>query len=493
MVETMAGGVVMFDYDGDGDEDLFFVDGAALPGYSGEAPRSRLYRNDGGRFVDATARAGIAVRTYGTGGAAADVDGDADLDLLVTGFVAEELWLNQGDGTFVNGTAGSGVSDPLWTAGAAFADVEGDGDLDLFLANYVDFRLDNHRFCGDAELGRQGYCSPEVYQGEPDRLLVNRGDGSFEDRTAAAGLVRTDAGAGLGVLFSDLDDDGHVDLYVANDLDPNNLYRNRGDGTFEDVSILSGTAYGDRGRPEAGMGVDSGDVDGDGRLDLVVTNFEWETNALYRNSGGLVFVDRRWPSGLAGPSLPMLAFGVALVDLDRDGDLDLTAANGHILDNAAEFDSRSHFGQRNQVFENVGGGRFEERKEAGLGAELPSRGLAAGDLDGDLDLDLVIVNSNERAEVYENVSPQGAGLALAFSGPGHGVGARVAATVPGLPRQVREVRAGGSYLSQSSLAVTLASGTASHVDVEVRFPRGLRRAYRGLPPGLRAVLAVPAP
>ncbi len=444
MVETMVGGVVVFDYDTDGDSDAFFIDGGRLPGYQGEEPRSRLLRNDGTpaagagpRFADVTARAGIVVPSYGCGGAAGDVDNDGDLDLLVTAFGPDVLFTNRGDGTFAPSRAG--VEDPRWNASAAFADADADGDLDLYVAAYVDFALDNHKFCGAP--GERGYCHPDSYHGLVDRYYRNRGDGTFEDRTEAAGLGAA-AEAGLGVVWSDLDDDGWPDLYVANDKDPNLLFRNRGDGTFEDVSLLSGAAYGLNGAAEAGMGVEAADLDGDLRTDLVVTNFALETNAYYWNAGNLVFIDRRFQSGLAEPSLRNLGFGVAAADLDHDRDLDLIVANGHILDNAAELSPVKEYAQRNQLMENLGAGRFRERTDAGLDVVRVSRGLATGDLDGDGDLDLVIVNSNQVAEVYENVGAGGDGWLL-VDAVGSGAG-----TVGGTGGSAHAI--GGNRLSNRS-------------------------------------------
>ncbi|MEZ5332983.1 MAG: CRTAC1 family protein [Thermoanaerobaculia bacterium] len=484
MVETMVGGVVVFDYDEDGDDDLFFVDGAPLPGYTGETPRSRLLRNDGGRFVDVTDRARLVVDGYGSGATAADVDGDGDRDLYVTCFGPNRLLRNQGDGTFVDATVEAGVGDSRWSASAGFADTDRDGDLDLYVADYVDFSLENAKDCREPRTGLVMYCHPESYRGVPDTFYRNRGDGTFEDATEAAGLGGDVDGAGLGVLFTDFDLDGWPDLYVANDTQPNDLYVNRGDGTFEDRSFLSGTAVNERGEPEAGMGVDAADVDGDGLPDLVVTNFERETNALYRNLGGGVFVDSRYPMRVAEASLPKLAFGVALADLDNDGDPDLAIANGHVSDNASDLDPSSRYAQANQVMENVGG-RFVEVPDSGLDVVRPSRGLATGDLDGDGDLDLVIVNSDQPVEVYENVGDhEGAwlqvDLSAAVSAP-QGIGARVRA-LAGDRRAIAEVRTASSYLSQSSLAVHLGLGAVEVVEaLEVVWPSGERQRLEGLP------------
>jgi len=532
MVETDGGGAVIFDYDGDGDPDLFLADGAPLPGYSGETPRSRLFRNDGGgRFVDVTADARLETGAYVSGGVAGDLDGDGDLDLYLTAFGPNLLFENLGDGRFREVGAAAGVDDPLWGSSAALADVDRDGDLDLYVTNYVDFTLDHNIPCGDPERGLRGYCGPDVYDGEPDRFYRNLGPDAgghprFEDATASAGLGGAD-GAGLAVAFGDLDGDGWQDLYVANDLTPNFLFRNRGveggggeeggtgvegvdvDGWagFEDLSLLSGTAYGPRGLPEAGMGIALDDLDADGRLDVAVTNYEGETNALYRNRGGLLFDDRRFTSGLAEATLRQLAFGVAAADLDHDGDLDLVFANGHVRENAEAFRSSSRYRQPNQLFENLGvgdgGARFREVAEPGFDHVGASRGLAAGDLDGDGDLDLVFTNVADTVEVYENLLPAGAGsfLLVDLRRPGglnsHGVGARLELTADGdgdgeeggTLEAVREVRAGGSYMSHHDLTVHFGVGGAERIGrLTVRWPEGKVQILRHLPVDRRLLI-----
>jgi len=505
MVETMAGGVVLFDYDGDGDDDAFFVDGGVLPGYEGPAPRSRLLRNDatpeGPHFVDVTDASGIHLVQYGTGAVSGDIDNDGDLDLYVTAFGANELFLNQGDGSFKADGARRGVDDPHWSASAALGDVDLDGDLDLYVANYTDFSVTNHRFCDlESPAGQQpdrsgparrGYCHPDSYNGVQDRLYRNDSDGFFLDATADSGLGGV-AEAGLGVVIGDLDQDPWPDLYVANDKDPNLLFRNLGGGRFENDSLLSGTAYDRTGNAEAGMGVELADLDGDGRQDLVVTNFALETNAYYRNAGGGVFIDERFSSGLAQPSLIRLAFGVNAFDADLDGDLDLFVANGHIQPEAARFSETGAYEQPNQLFENLGGGRFRERVDVGLDLVRTSRGSAVADLDLDGDLDLVVVNSNQVSETWENRTT-GTWLALALpahprEGPGTiGTQAGLAA---GEQTQFREVRAGSSYLSQSTLTLFFGLGNEDRVErLTVRLPRSDRPLeLRNLPVNRRLLL-----
>jgi hypothetical protein len=491
MVETMVGGVVMLDFDGDGDEDLFFVDGGATPGYTGEPARSRLFRNDGnGHFTDWTERSGLRVTVYGSGATAGDIDGDGDLDLLVTGFGGVQLFRNNGDGTFTDVTKPSGVSDPLWSSSAAFADVDNDGDLDLLVVNYVDFTFANNKFCGDPKRNLRAYCHPDVYNGQPVLFFRNRGDGTFEDATRAAGFGGA-VGPGLGVVFGDIDNDGWQDVYIANDSKPSFLFRNKRDGTFEDISLLSGTQLGDKGQAEAGMGVDLGDYDNDGLLDIVVTNFAQETNALYRNLGGGAFLDSRWPAGIAEPSLPFLKFGVAFADLDQDGDLDLVIADGHIQDNTAELNPGSEYAQRNQVFENLGNGKFREDKTTGMDVVRVSRGLAVGDLDGDGDLDVAIGNSNQPCEVYENTTAGGHWLQVSFAAPAgnrFAVGARVELEAAGLKKQIRDVKTGSSYASQNALPVHFGLGRSEKVDrLTVRRP-GRVQVFEGLPADRKLVV-----
>ncbi|HVF61099.1 MAG TPA: CRTAC1 family protein [Thermoanaerobaculia bacterium] len=492
MIETMGSGVVVWDYDGDGDEDLFLVDSGPLPGYTGEPPRSVLFRNDGGgRFRDATAGSGLVVSGYGMGGTAGDVDGDGDLDLLVTSFGASQLFENRGDGTFADATARAGLGAAGWWTSAGFADPDRDGDLDLYVANYVDFAFDKNPVCGLKERNLRSYCHPDVYEGIPDRFYRNKGDGTFEDATAAAGLP-PDKGNGLGVIWGDMDADGWPDLYVANDMTPGFLFHNRKDGKFEEIGLQSGTALSDLGKPEAGMGVDLGDLDGNGWPDLFVTHLDLQTSVLYSNLGGLAFVDARYVANLAAPSMHKVGFGTVFADFDQDGDLDVAVANGHIIHNVEQWGTGTTYKQRNQLFENQGKGRFREIEDSGLDAVRSSRGMAAGDLDGDGDLDLVVSNNDDWSELYENVAAGAGGWLLVdlmgASSNRSGIGTRLELETAGA-RQLRETRTASSYLSQNALAVHFGLGAAPRADrLTLRWPSGKVQRFEAVPANRRVLI-----
>lgn len=481
MVETLGGGVAMLDYDLDGDWDLFFVDSGALPGYEGEAGASRLMRNDGGgRFVDVTARAGIRPSGYPMGPQVGDIDGDGDPDLFITAFGADSLWRNEGDGTFVDVTESAGVGAQTWSASSAFGDADGDGDLDLYVTSYVGFTLKNHQECD--QQGTPVYCHPTAYPGVADVYYRNRGDGEYEEATEETGLLPPRAYAGLGVVMADFTGDGWLDILVANDSQANFLFRNRGDGSFVESGLVSGISYGDSGRPEASMGIGVGDIDGDHRLDIAVTNFELETNVLYQNLGSGLFRDARYPAGVAEGSIFSLAFGTLLVDLDNDADLDLVTANGHVLDNAEIFHERSRSAQRNQLWQNTGEGRFSEVGDPGFEAVRVSRGLAAGDLDGDGDLDLVFVNNDGLVEVYENLAEDRWLLfdvgSARVEAPGAGARVRLES---GGSTQSRSALGGGSYLARSAPSLHLGLGDPSSPGTVATTVRGVTRVHRGVP------------
>ena len=487
MVETMGSGGGFIDFDNDGDLDLYLVNGAPLPGYIGtKALHDALYRNDGGgRFTDVTAASRTGDTGYGMGVCAGDYDNDGFADLYVSNFGPDTLYHNEGDGTFADATLASGTGDPLWGSSCAFFDPDQDGDLDLYVANYVDFRVDNDKFCGDYAHNEKAYCHPNVYNGEPDSFYRNNGDGTFTESAAAAGLT-SGSGNGLGVVTGDFDGDGRVDLFVANDKTSNILYRNTGGGKFADVTMLAGVGYSLEGVALAGMGTDWGDYDGDGDLDLVVTNLDFENNSLYRNDGGGLFADESYPSGIGAPSMSFVGFGADFADLDNDGRLDLAIANGHILDNAAYFNDATTYAQRNFIFLGRPEGRMAEVGLAsGPDMAIPNvgRGLATGDIDADGDLDMLITVCGGAPRLLRNDLPPGRHwIALRLVGKASNrsaIGARAALKGP-FGALVDEVRSGGSYLSQSDLMLHFGLGDkpAGPLELDVRWPSGARERVK---------------
>jgi len=424
--EVIGSGGALFDYDNDGDLDLFAVQGGPLPSGAGEAveaPRSRLYRNDRGanastrlRFTDVTPQSRIAATGYGMGAATGDYDNDGWIDLYVTYLGSNRMLRNNGDGTFTDATATTGTDDPRWSTSATFFDYDRDGWLDLFVVNYVNFGLDVKPECFSAGSARD-YCNPVVYDPVPDRLFHNNGDGTFSDVSVRAGIAAA-PGRGLGVLAADLNGDGWTDVYVANDGDANRLWLNGGGATFVDEGLLSGVALSRTGMAQGGMGIDAGDVDGDGDDDLFVTNLDNESNTLYRNVGRGLFEDRTVESGVF--RLGLTGFGARFIDFDNDGWLDLVVANGAVrhMSGQARRGRRESLEQPNLLFRNESGRRFVDMtKQAGSAFGVPesSRGLSAGDLDNDGDMDLVVFNNGGRARVLINQASQGR----------HWIGARV--------------------------------------------------------------------
>jgi hypothetical protein len=420
--EVIGSGGAVFDYDNDGDLDVFVVQGSTLrPAPSGSAhgpsSRSRLYRNDRGvngdrrlRFTDVTERSGLVVTGYGMGAATGDFDNDGWIDLYVTFLGSSRMFRNAGDGTFTDVTARTRTDVPAWGTSATFFDYDRDGWLDLFVTTYVDFSVDMKRNCFSAGSARD-YCNPVVYAPVPDRLFHNEGNGTFTDVSARAGIGRA-AGRGLGVLAADYNSDGWVDLYVANDGDPNQLWLNqRGSGTFKDEALLAGVAVNRNGQAQGSMGIDLGDVDGDGDEDLFVTNLDNEGNTLYLNLGKGLYEDRTTESGLF--TLGFTGFGTRFVDYDLDGGLDLFIANGAVRHLSRQLQAGDPYPlkQRSQLFTNDRKGRFTDvtgRAGPALAPLLVSRGVAAGDLDNDGAIDLVVFNNSGPVRVLMNeASPRG--------------------------------------------------------------------------------------
>ncbi|HXH25748.1 MAG TPA: CRTAC1 family protein [Vicinamibacterales bacterium] len=492
--EVIGSGGALFDYDNDGDLDLLAVQGSALTGASGagEAPRSRLFRNEleapGGRirFSDVTARSRLDAPGYGMGAAAADFDNDGWVDLYVYALGSNRLFRNNGDGTFTDVTGRTRTDDPRWSTSATFFDYDRDGWLDLFVVNYVKFSAEMKRACFSPASARD-YCHPSVYEPVADRLFRNAGDGTFIDVTTRAGIGQAPA-RGLGVLAADINNDGWTDLYVANDGDPNQLWLNeRGSGRFTDGALLAGVALDRMGRPQGSMGVDAGDVDGDGDEDLFVTNLDNEGNTLYVNQGKGLFEDRTAEAGLF--VLGFTGFGTRMFDYDNDGWLDLAVVNGAVRHLPAQVRVGDPYPlkQRSQLFRNRGRGRFTEVR-SGADAFSPrhvSRGLAAGDLDNDGDVDLVVFNNSGPVRVLLNqVGSRQHWLGLrVVDGPRRrdALQARIELVGRRGARAVRRVQTDGSYASASDPRVVFGLGTdASPQAVRVQWPDGRVEEFGGL-------------
>ncbi len=465
--EIMGAGVALLDYDGDGDLDVFLLQGSLLapqdaledstfPPPARNWPGGQLYRNEivpSGelRFVNVTESSGIRQLGYGMGAAVGDYDNDGDPDLFLTQFGPNLLYRNNGDGTFSDVTT-AGLEDERWSTSATFFDYDRDGDLDLFFTNYIDFTINNSKQCYDPT-GARDYCTPMVHNPVPDRLLRND-EGRFVDVTRAAGLEAA-YGNGLGVVAADFDGDGWADLYVANDAVANQFWRNNGRGGFVDEALPSGTAFNADGLAEAGMGIAAGDFDGDGDEDLFVTHLSRETNTLYVNNGGGLFRDETNRFGLGSISTPFTGFGTAWLDFDHDGWLDLFVANGGVTTMEAQRGDAYPFRQKNQLFRRQGS-RFEEISDAAgaaFEAEEVSRGAAFGDLDQDGDMDIVLSNNNGPARLLLNQHDGPNWLQVRLIGREDNrdaIGAR-AALLQGESKPVwRRIHTDGSYLSASS-------------------------------------------
>ena len=491
--EVIGAGGALFDFDNDGDLDLFVVQGGPVPGAApvaaNGAPTSRLFRNDPAgstrRFTDVSARSGLAVAGYGMGATTGDYDNDGWIDLYVTSLGSNRLFRNNGDGTFTDRTAATRTDDPRWSTGATFFDYDRDGWLDLVVVNYVTFSREMKRACF-AATSAPDYCNPSVYPPASASLFHNNGDGTFADVSARAGLARA-AARGLGVMALDVNGDGWTDLYVANDGDPNQLWLNqRGTGVFTDDALLAGVALNRTGQPQGSMGVDAGDVDGDGDEDLFVTNLDNEGHTFYRNQGGGLFEDRTVEAGLF--KLGFTGFGTRLVDYDNDGWLDAVVANGAVRHMTAQRQAGDPYPlkQRNQLFHNEGGRRFAEvtdRAGAAFATPRVGRGLAVGDLDNDGASDLVVFNNSGPVRVLMNAAARGRrwlGVRVVDDKGRDAVGALVELR-RGKSRLVRRVHVDGSYCvaSDPRLVLGLADDAADQT-VQVRWPDGRVESFVGL-------------
>ena len=494
ILESTGGGVALFDYDNDGWLDIYVVNAMEITSKQQLVPhRNVLYRNRGDwKFESVARRAGVDAAAWGCGACVGDYNNDGHLDLYVTNFGPNLLYRGNGDGTFRDVAGALGVDHSGWSTGCAFFDADGDGDLDLYVANYLTASWAEVLGAERTRLWRGGpkvMFGPTGLPAAADVFYRNEGKGGFSDSTRASGLATPEAYYGFGVLAADYNRDGLVDLYVANDSNPNLLFRNQGGGHFDEVGLASGVALSADGREQAGMGVDIGDFDADARLDLVVTNFAHDANTLYRNLGDGLFEDVTQPAGLYSRTFKRLGWGVSFLDSDLDGDLDLFVANGHIFPQVDQHPQlRESFRQKNQLLINEAG-KFWDVSEAagnGLQVEESSRALGVGDLDNDGDLDLVVSNMDQAPSVLENrtkTTNHWIGLNITKEGRNHFcIGARVTITAEE-QTQVREIRSGGTYLSQSDLRVYFGLGShAGRVDVEVVLPGGGRWVSNGLEP-----------
>jgi hypothetical protein len=506
--EIIGPGVALFDYDNDGDLDVFLVQGGPLGPAATSASRSspggRLYRNDltiGAdgtrtlRFTDVTEASGIRATGYGMGAAVGDYDNDGCPDLYVTALGRNQLFRNNCDGTFTETAAHAGVDDSGWSVSAAFVDFDRDGWLDLFVGHYLDWDPKANTPCF-APSGKRAYCAPRVYQPQPSRLYHNNRDGTFTDVTASAGMSTT-FGPALGVSSADFNGDGWIDLYVTNDGQENQLWINQHDGTFKDAALLSGVAVSEHGKTKAGMGVDAGDFDDDGDEDLLVTNLSGEGHDLFVNDGSGTFDSRAAASGLRAPTLPYTGFGAAWFDFDNDGWLDILTVNGTVqwIEAQARANDPLPLRQTKQLFRNLGNQHFEEvTSRAGPAFQKldVGRGAAFGDLDNDGDTDVIVANNNGEPEVLLNtIGARNHWVGLRLVGhpgtsPGQGLrdmlGARVAVIRQGQRTRWRRARSDGSYASANDARVLVGLGTSrERPRARVIWPDGRIEEWADLP------------
>jgi hypothetical protein len=496
LLETTGCGVAVLDFDSDGWMDIFLVNGTTLEGFpKGQEPTNHLYRNRGnGTFEDVTSRAGLAQSGWGQGACAGDYDNDGHEDLFVTYWGQNRLYRNKGNGTFEDATSAAGLMSARqrWGAGCAFLDYNRDGLLDIMAANYIDLDLSSTPTPDSGLCRYKGIpvaCGPPGLPGGRNVLYRNRGGGTFEDASDASGVSRARGTYGLGVATLDFDDDGWVDVYVANDSNPSALYRNNRDGTFTDIGVTAGCAYSQDGKPQAGMGIAVGDYDRNGTMDIFKTNFAGDTSTLYANTGEGLCEDRTFAGGI-GLNTRWLGWGVGFLDLDGDGWLDLLLVNGHVYPEVERVKTEAGYKQRKVVYRNLRTGRFEDVTER-LGPPVTtpraSRGAAFADFDNDGDTDIIVNNVHDTPELYRLDRTGGAAdrhwIAVKLVGTASNrsaIGARVRlVTSDGV--QVKEVQGGGSYYSQNDLRLHFGIDTLPGVErLEVRWPNGREESWSGL-------------
>lgn len=481
LIETMGGGAAWIDYDADGLLDFYLANSAGTAAFEPTAPlRGALYRNLGdGQFADVTGTALVGAEgLFGMGVAVGDYDNDGDSDLVVTGYARSILYRNDGKGAFEDVTRAAGVSNSgNWGSSAAWFDYDNDGLLDLVIVNYLDWSPERNFHCGERRPGYRSYCHPNRYLGQAPTLYRNRGDGGFDDVTESAGLAGQ-AGNGLGVVCFDYDRDGWIDLFIANDSMPNFLFRNLEGREFEEVAFIAGVALGENGEAEAGMGVDAADYDGDGWPDLYMTHLDFEFDRLYRNVGDGTFLDATFEDGIGYKTFEVSGFGTRFVDYDNDGWRDLFVANGHVLDNIELFHEGTRYQEKKLVFRNVGGKFDEVGDQLGGAVSQPrvSRAAAFADYDNDGDVDVLVANNGQAPQLLRNDrGNRGNWLQVQLVGQvsnRDGVGARVTVTAGGV-EQVAERTGGSSYQSAHDPRLHFGLGDLSQVErVVVAWPSG---------------------
>jgi hypothetical protein len=484
--ETLGSGGAFLDFDNDGWQDILFVNSRSWPGRAGSASYPALYRNNhNGTFTDVTRSAGLAVEMYGLGVSAADYDNDGRTDIYITALGPNRLFHNAGNGRFEDVTSRAGVGDPGFSTSAAWFDYDRDGKLDLFVANYVQWSPETDLRC-TLDGKSKSYCTPESYKGQSSTLYHNRGNGTFEDVTRKAGLYDP-TGKSLGVALIDYDNDGNLDLFVANDTQPNRLYQNTGKGTFTDVGVTAGVAFNEAGVARAGMGVDAGDYDGSGRQSLVIGNFSNEMMALYSNEGTGLFIDEAPTSTIGKASLLTLTFSCFFFDFDLDGLLDIFAANGHVADDISNVQPRIKYAEPAHLFRNTGGGKFDEvtaRAGTALTAPVVARGAASGDYDNDGDLDLLITTNNGPARLLRNDGGNRNHSvrvrAVGTTSNHDAIGTRLKLLSDNGSASAM-VKTGSSYCSQSELPVTFGLGARTGIKfLEITWPTGRKETIAGV-------------
>lgn len=477
--ETVGAGCAFLDYDNDGWQDILLVNSTNWPDHKGAKSFPALYHNNkNGSFTDVTKEAGLAVEMYGLGCAAADYDNDGNTDIYITCLGGNHLFHNAGNGKFVDVTAKAGVGDNGFSTSAAWFDYDKDGKLDLFVCNYVEWSIDKDLFC-TLDGKNKSYCTPESYKGQSAKLYHNRGDGSFEDVTERAGL-KDPTSKSLGIALLDYDNDGWIDLFVANDTQPNKLYHNNGNGTFTDNAMTAGVAFSEEGKARAGMGVDAADYDGSGHQSLIIGNFSNEMMALYHNEGTGLFIDEAPTSTIGQASLLTLSFSCFFFDYDLDGLPDIFAANGHVSDDISTVQPKVKYAEPPHLFRNLGKKKFEEVADKigrAFQQAMVGRGAAYGDFDNDGDLDLLIMSNNGPARLLRNDGGNQNNLlrikTIGTTSNHDGIGAKVTLKLADQRKLWGIVKTGSSYCSQSELPLTFGLAKADKVaSIEIAWPSG---------------------